>query len=277
MLRGRWGDRSHAFVLSLSLLCCKLLGCLNNILVLTLTCSSTGSMNLEVKEEDVLETLELLSERLGHEDPSKAWQSYSARQQQALKEKQDGVQDHPMPDQGPSSQATPQDPAPPATNGTLAPVAKGCAAGKPGGPLAAVPWFARVGGQWLPPDHPLSHIETRLRHGGACDVCRWVSLRGMDSWVCTNKALCHQLSLLFFFQCWLFPCISSVNHFDECGLLRSAVTSQPLVTPCGHMLCLDCTKSSPTCCPLPSCVKPYVMQVSLSEASCVTTCCVESD
>ncbi|GLC42941.1 hypothetical protein PLESTB_001816700 [Pleodorina starrii] len=35
---------------------------------------------------------------------------------------------------------------------------------------------------------------------------------------------------------------------------------QPMVTPCGHLACLDCTASDRERCPLPSCRTPYVMQ-----------------
>uniref|UniRef100_A0A6S8PQY3 F-box domain-containing protein n=1 Tax=Dunaliella tertiolecta TaxID=3047 RepID=A0A6S8PQY3_DUNTE len=49
-----------------------------------LSCCVAGSMNLEVKEDDVLETLELLSQRLGFEHPVHAWANFYARQQRAL-------------------------------------------------------------------------------------------------------------------------------------------------------------------------------------------------
>ena len=48
----------------------------------------TGSMNLIVKEEDLLESLELISQRLGYEAPSTAWSNFSARQQQNLQQQQ---------------------------------------------------------------------------------------------------------------------------------------------------------------------------------------------
>ena len=36
---------------------------------------------------------------------------------------------------------------------------------------------------------------------------------------------------------------------------------QPMVTPCGHLLCLDCTATSRESCPLPDCGAAYLMQV----------------
>jgi hypothetical protein len=173
-------------------------------------------MNLEVKEDDVLETLELISERLGYEDPKEAWKNFSVRQQQILQQpqvpasqqqpdQQDQQQLLPLPQQQqiqqdsqslqqqqhrpqllpPSSIAQEQQiQGRPGSCVLLSTahvsaldhmpslVPKGCssaAAVKAKGPASALPWF--VGGRWLPPDHPLAHIETRLRHGGHCDVC----------------------------------------------------------------------------------------------------------
>jgi hypothetical protein len=49
----------------------------------------------------------------------------------------------------------------------------------------------------------------------------------------------------------LLPCSCQV-----CG----ARTLQPMVTPCGHLACLDCTAQYRTHCPLPECGQPYKMQ-----------------
>ncbi len=40
-----------------------------------------------------------------------------------------------------------------------------------------------------------------------------------------------------------------------------AYARQPLVTPCGHMGCVDCIATDREHCPLPACRKPYMMQV----------------
>jgi hypothetical protein len=37
-------------------------------------------------------------------------------------------------------------------------------------------------------------------------------------------------------------------------------TKLPMVTPCAHLLCLDCTATSRTHCPAPGCLKHYKMQ-----------------
>jgi len=34
----------------------------------------------------------------------------------------------------------------------------------------------------------------------------------------------------------------------------------PIVTPCAHVLCVDCLEPSPTCCPKPECHRPFHMQ-----------------
>ena len=39
-----------------------------------------------------------------------------------------------------------------------------------------------------------------------------------------------------------------------------AITPQPLATPCGHLLCLDCATPCRKHCPVPSCRIPYTMQ-----------------
>lgn len=39
-----------------------------------------------------------------------------------------------------------------------------------------------------------------------------------------------------------------------------AFTRQPMVTPCAHLLCLDCAGTSRTACPLPACRQAYEMQ-----------------
>jgi hypothetical protein len=41
----------------------------------------------------------------------------------------------------------------------------------------------------------------------------------------------------------------------------SELVRQPMVTPCGHIACLDCTATARERCPLPSCRTPYKMQV----------------
>jgi len=39
-----------------------------------------------------------------------------------------------------------------------------------------------------------------------------------------------------------------------------AFTRQPMITPCAHVVCLDCTAMHRTRCPLPVCAAPYTMQ-----------------
>ncbi|GLI71785.1 hypothetical protein VaNZ11_017130, partial [Volvox africanus] len=110
------------------------------------SCCVAGSTNSVVKEEDLVETLQLLSGRLGLPPPG---------------------------------------------------------SGLPGG--------VAVGPPWLPEEHPLREVEEGLRHGAQCQIC-------------------------------------------------SEFVRQPMVTPCGHLACLDCTASDRERCPLPSCRTPYVMQ-----------------
>ena len=159
----------------------------------------TGSMNLIVKEEDLLESLELISQRLGYEAPSTAWSNFSARQQQSLQQQQqqqngqDARQHHVLNvpeaagcaplhgsgtegDQqkhvngssgcsGSCANAASSQQSPHSGNGTNG----GHRAGSSSNGFVSA--GQRVGGCWVPPDHPLASVESRLRHGGACDVC----------------------------------------------------------------------------------------------------------
>lgn len=157
-------------------------------------------MNLIVKEEDVLESLELISQRLGYEAPSAAWSNFSARQQQSLQQQLQQEEAGWYPNQ--NSQSSPvagsvhlssssagreQRRADGQTGGldSCGPNSKitqhstpgsGCRSsavnGRPDTGNNGLVSAWRVGGYWLPPDHPLASVETRLRRGGACDVCR---------------------------------------------------------------------------------------------------------
>lgn len=180
-----------------------------------------GSTNLELKEDDLLETLELLCGRKGLPEPPQAWAEYMAAQGQLVMggwgEGGQGEEQRAPGQQGQGQQGGAGQPgeqqgagagagasASPPSNGTQKSQAEGNGADSgdavpAGGPDAAAAaatasptarrggraaraaptptavtriGVQRVGGLWLPPDHPLAHIETRLRHGGNCDVCK---------------------------------------------------------------------------------------------------------
>ncbi|EFJ45793.1 hypothetical protein VOLCADRAFT_93875 [Volvox carteri f. nagariensis] len=137
-----------------------------------LSCCVAGSTNNVVKEEDLLETLQLLCERLGLPAPPGA------------------PQQPPLSGSGGGSRA---------------------AAGGPGSASVSVGGVLSLGPPWLPGDHPLKRVEEGLRYGTECQVC-------------------------------------------------GEFVRQPMVTPCGHLACLDCTASDRERCPLPSCRTPYLMQ-----------------
>jgi len=93
----------------------------------------------------------------------------------------------------------------------------------------------------------------------------WVSMSlPMGLFQCFNglgfNVLAYGLVSMFQWACipLSYPCLWACFN-DK----YRALTCQPLTTPCAHIACLDCTKSSPTCCPLPSCRTPYLMQAGL--------------
>ncbi|CAL8471722.1 g11264 [Coccomyxa elongata] len=131
ILLGDWGDEDHKESLLSSKWGHEML---KNV---RMSCCVAGNCNLDIKEEDLKETLELLAERLGH---------FTV----------DAVE-------------------PP----------------------------------WVDADHPLSHIEEALRHGTTCQLC-------------------------------------------------STFARMPLVTPCAHLVCVDCAAPHRTECPV--CKEPYRMQ-----------------
>ncbi|GAX78477.1 hypothetical protein CEUSTIGMA_g5916.t1 [Chlamydomonas eustigma] len=208
-------------------------------------CCVAGASDLVVKEEDLLECLELISAYLGMHSPQEEWKAYMAEQKLKWELSQRGsvgleayVPAAPAPadmaagssdyiqgkNVGVFSEASAErqnvndtpsvagyDSDVEVVGETQFQAAGSCSAAK--GIGTATRLINIPGPPWLPPGskHPLVSVEESLRRGCNCQVC-------------------------------------------------SSFTKLPVVTPCGHLACLDCTALHRKRCPLPSCRRPYLMQ-----------------
>ncbi|KAI8470158.1 MAG: SNF2 family N-terminal domain-containing protein [Monoraphidium minutum] len=214
-----------------------------------LSCCVAGALNLVVKDDDVLETLQLLSGRLelpfprgtlsgGHAWAAPAWlpqlpaaqrrgadagaegeEGEEEEEEEGKEEEEEEEEEQQQQQQQQQQQPRPKREAPgggPELRNGERPAGGGAAGqgggGAEGGARPSVECEVR-GGEvyYVPSTHPLSHIEEALRHGCSCEVC-------------------------------------------------GSFTQQPMVTPCAHVACLDCASLRRTRCPLPGCGAAYTLQ-----------------